>query len=134
MLALIEKEFRFEAAHSLPNHDGKCRGLHGHSYRVVVQVGGVISHAFGESDEGMIVDFKWLTAAWKERCEPLLDHRFLNDSLGLSGPTTAENIADWILVTLSEPVARAPHSGEVGLLVTEVRLWETATGCVVVRR
>ncbi|NES98612.1 MAG: 6-carboxytetrahydropterin synthase QueD, partial [Desertifilum sp. SIO1I2] len=35
---IIYKEFRFEAAHHLPHHDGKCRRLHGHSWVGRVQV------------------------------------------------------------------------------------------------
>ena len=71
----IWKEFRFEAAHLLPNvPDGhKCRRLHGHSYRVRVYV---------ESDLhatlGWVVDF----AEIAEVFEPLLrrlDHYYLNE-------------------------------------------------------
>lgn len=34
----IVKKFRFEAAHRLVGHQGKCRFLHGHSYQVYVTV------------------------------------------------------------------------------------------------
>ena len=34
--ATLAKEFTFDAAHSLPNSDGPCRRLHGHTYRAVV--------------------------------------------------------------------------------------------------
>jgi 6-pyruvoyltetrahydropterin/6-carboxytetrahydropterin synthase len=37
---LLAKEFRFEAAHQLPYHDGKCARLHGHSWHGVVYVAG----------------------------------------------------------------------------------------------
>lgn len=36
----VGKEFRFEAAHRLPRHDGKCRRPHGHSYVLWVEVEG----------------------------------------------------------------------------------------------
>ena len=34
----VRRRFGFEAAHRLPNHPGKCRELHGHSYVLVVTV------------------------------------------------------------------------------------------------
>jgi 6-pyruvoyltetrahydropterin/6-carboxytetrahydropterin synthase len=56
----IRKQFRFEAAHVLPHHSGKCSKLHGHSYRVDVAVEGPL-----QSDgpaRGMVVDFDDLAA------------------------------------------------------------------------
>lgn len=48
---LIAKEFRFESAHRLPFHEGKCRHLHGHSYKMIVEFE-------GQTDaNGMVVDF-----------------------------------------------------------------------------
>jgi 6-pyruvoyltetrahydropterin/6-carboxytetrahydropterin synthase len=108
--ATLRKQFRFEAAHQLPNHDGKCARLHGHSYRVELAVTGPIRDADGAPDEGMVIDFARLKEAW----EPLhrqLDHRNLNDLLAF--PTTAENIAWWLLEQLTA----------VG--VNSVRVWET---------
>ena len=34
----VKRSFTFESAHRLPHHPGKCRELHGHSYRLVVTV------------------------------------------------------------------------------------------------
>lgn len=101
----VAKEFRFEAAHRLPWHEGLCSNLHGHSYHVVVAL-------TGERDErGMVVDFKHL----KRMVVPLIkrwDHAVLaaeSDqeliesvrALGsrlevLPCDTTAENMADYI--------------------------------------
>jgi len=33
----IAKSFRFDAAHRLPLHKGKCKALHGHTYEVVLE-------------------------------------------------------------------------------------------------
>ena len=38
----VRRRFRFEAAHELPRHPGKCRKLHGHSYELFVVVEGPI--------------------------------------------------------------------------------------------
>ncbi len=55
----IAKSFHWEAAHRLSFHDGDCRNLHGHSYRMSVELEG----APGEN--GMVMDFKDLKLAVK---------------------------------------------------------------------
>ena len=87
----IYKEFRFEAAHRLPNvPDGhKCGRLHGHSFKATVYVRGAVG-----SDTGWVMDFGHL----KDAFEPLyeqLDHHYLNDIAGLENPTS-EVLARWI--------------------------------------
>jgi 6-pyruvoyltetrahydropterin/6-carboxytetrahydropterin synthase len=119
-VATIGKVFRFEAAHQLPNHAGKCAHLHGHSYRVEVHVNGRVHPANGKSDEGMVLDFGALKKAW----DPLhdrLDHQCLNDVLDF--PTTAENLAAYLLDELRKSVPS----------VVAVRVWETATAWALVR-
>lgn len=59
----ITRHYRFEAAHRLPHHAGKCRRLHGHSYEVVVELDGEPRPVDGASDEGMVLDFGDLDAA-----------------------------------------------------------------------
>ena len=34
----VTKIFRFESAHNLPNYEGDCANLHGHSYKLEVTV------------------------------------------------------------------------------------------------
>jgi 6-pyruvoyltetrahydropterin/6-carboxytetrahydropterin synthase len=67
----IAKEFRWEMGHRLPLHDGACRNLHGHSYRLEVTIE-------GEPDlrTGMVVDFQDVSAAVKPLVAEL-DHCFL---------------------------------------------------------
>lgn len=118
MLATVSKKFRFEAAHQLMNHDGKCSDLHGHSYVVEVLCKGPINRIRDHAKEGMVVDFADIKAIWKERVEPKVDHQFLNETLdGIV--TTAENIAAWILCEF--------HSADPRIQVKSVRVWETAT-------
>jgi 6-pyruvoyltetrahydropterin/6-carboxytetrahydropterin synthase len=38
--ATVRKCFTFDAAHQLPNHGGKCRHPHGHTYKVEVALTG----------------------------------------------------------------------------------------------
>ena len=125
---MVCKEFRFEAAHSLPNHDGKCRGLHGHSYRFQVECSGYVSDFAGAPDEGMVVDFGRLSAYWK-KLEPGIDHRFLNDVIQVEfHPTTAENIARYLLTLF-----RAEFEDTEVCHVDVVRVCETATAWAAAR-
>lgn len=87
----IGREVRFSASHSLPMvPDGhKCKRLHGHSYRVVVELTGEITEPFG-----WVYDFGMLDAAIRQLIFDFLDHRHLNDVPGLENPTS-ENLAAW---------------------------------------
>lgn len=87
----VFKEFRFEAAHRLPNvPDGhKCARLHGHSFYAAVYVKGPVG-----AESGWVVDFWDIKAAFKPVFE-VLDHNYLNEIEGLQNPTS-ENLARWI--------------------------------------
>ena len=87
----LVKDFRFEAAHYLPNvpEGHKCRRMHGHSFRGEVAVRGPI-----DPHTGWVMDFADLKAV----VEPIvrqLDHYVLNDIAGLENPTS-EILAVWI--------------------------------------
>lgn len=69
----VTKEFRFEAAHFLPDHAGVCAHLHGHSYVLEVTVGGPVG------SDGMVVDFADLGAVVRGLVVDDLDHTLLND-------------------------------------------------------
>ena len=47
----IAKEFRWEMGHRLPEHFGKCKNIHGHSYKMIIELEGEV----GES--GMVMDY-----------------------------------------------------------------------------
>ena len=53
----ITKEFKFEMAHALVGHNGPCRNIHGHSYKLNVTVKGSVKNGTQDPDEGMVVDF-----------------------------------------------------------------------------
>ncbi len=123
----ITKQFKFEASHQLVHHRGKCANLHGHSYIVEVCVAGEIETQ-PVSSQGMVIDFGELSDIWKLRCEPLLDHKHLNDTLPLEA-TTAENIAAWIYVQFAKDIAEIKD--DIGVAVEYVRVWETATSSAI---
>lgn len=90
----LEKEFRFEASHTLPHHEGKCSRLHGHSWKgKLICEGGKLQTSGSES--GMLVDYGELSKMVKPLVEKYLDHWHLNESLQMESPTS-EKIAQWI--------------------------------------
>lgn len=102
----IAKEFTWEMGHRLPFHDGKCKNLHGHSYKCIIEL-------TGEPDKnGIVLDYYDL----KKIIDPILDdmdHAFmvwksdkeliealakLNSRMILVDfQTTAENICIYLL-------------------------------------
>lgn len=48
---LVSKEFTFDAAHHLHDYEGKCKNLHGHTYRVVLGLSGYTD------ERGLMIDF-----------------------------------------------------------------------------
>jgi 6-pyruvoyltetrahydropterin/6-carboxytetrahydropterin synthase len=103
--------FGFEAAHRLAWHPGKCRNLHGHSYRLDVSVVGPLDA------NGVVLDFDTLQDVVRTQVIDHWDHRDLNEVL--DNPT-AELLAHraWELLT------------DAGLTLAALRLWETADSWV----
>lgn len=108
---LVYKEFRFEAAHRLPHHDGKCRRLHGHSWTGRIYVEGEQLKTEG-SQKGMVIDFGKISAYLNPILEDYLDHHYLNETTGLENPTS-EAIAEWIYHQISLRGLPGLHSVEI---------------------
>jgi 6-pyruvoyltetrahydropterin/6-carboxytetrahydropterin synthase len=99
IIAEMAKEFRFEAAHFLPNvpKSHQCHKIHGHSYLVTLRARGVVDEKLG-----WVMDLTELSQAFL----PLLgqlDHALLNEIEGLENPT-GENVAIWIITRLGKIV------------------------------
>lgn len=124
---LVAKEFTFDAAHHLHCYDGKCKSLHGHTYKVVVGISGYLN------DIGMVVDFRDIKMIWKHCIEPYLDHRYLNETLPLMN-TTAENMVKWIFDEFEKNLKDAHSEFNESLRVEFVRLYETPTSYAEIRR
>lgn len=70
----ITKQFTFETGHALYGYDGKCKNVHGHSYKLSVTViGSPISDA-SHVKFGMVIDFGDLKKIVKEEIVDPFDH------------------------------------------------------------
>ena len=118
---IIVKEITFEAAHYLKN-TGKCSNLHGHSYKLQVEVEGSVSN-------GMVMNFTELKKVLESVHEEF-DHKCTND-LDVSGYAglnmveypTAENMTMYMWNRIQDLLPS-------GVNLHCIRLWETATSYV----
>lgn len=125
--------FRFEAAHLLPEHQGACRFLHGHSYKMSVTV----SQVHNDTVFGMVVDFGFLKKLVKEFIVDKVDHTDLRESMKLfenwnhQNPTTAELMAICFFETL-QGILNERYN--YTLQVEEITLNETEHNKAICRR
>ncbi|UUZ79951.1 6-carboxytetrahydropterin synthase QueD [Paenibacillus sp. P26] len=115
---LVSKEFTFDSAHHLHCYEGKCKSLHGHTYKLQVVMRGKVD------ERGISIDFADIKRIAKERILDKLDHRYLNEVLPPMN-TTAENMVVWMYEQLRGALSEEGLYPQVKL--EEVRLWETPT-------
>ncbi|MFD1708967.1 6-carboxytetrahydropterin synthase QueD [Siminovitchia sediminis] len=123
---LVSKEFTFDAAHHLHCYEGKCKNLHGHTYKVIFGISGFVN------DIGLVIDFGDIKKIWKEEIEIYLDHRYVNETLPKMN-TTAENMVVWIYEKMTESLKSRQDQYD-GIRVEFVRLYETPTSYAEARR
>lgn len=70
----ITKQFTFETGHALYGYDGKCRNVHGHSYKLSVTVIGIPIQDTSHVKLGMVIDFGDLKKIVKEEIVNEFDH------------------------------------------------------------
>jgi 6-pyruvoyltetrahydropterin/6-carboxytetrahydropterin synthase len=70
----ITKQFNFETGHALYGYDGKCKNVHGHSYKLYVTVLGTPIADSSHVKYGMVIDFSDLKKIVKEEIVDLFDH------------------------------------------------------------
>ena len=70
----ITKQFSFETGHALYGYDGKCKNVHGHSYKLSVTVIGTPITEAQNVKFGMVIDFTDLKKIVKEEIVDQFDH------------------------------------------------------------
>jgi 6-pyruvoyltetrahydropterin/6-carboxytetrahydropterin synthase len=81
VITTVTRSFEFDAAHRVLGHEGKCRHLHGHRYRVEVTV-----RASELNTLGMVVDFSRVKSALQPWIDDRWDHNVIlneNDPLAV---------------------------------------------------
>ena len=73
----VTKVFDFETAHALWNYDGKCKNIHGHSYKLTISISGDVINDIENVKNGMIIDFGDLKKIIKKEIIEHFDHCLL---------------------------------------------------------
>ncbi len=129
----VTKSVKFDAAHILTNHQGLCKNLHGHTYRVDVSVSRP-----DDDPSDMVIDFKELKKIAQNVICDRFDHAFIYNTesegeceiaavvekhsmrtVALPFRSTAENLSRYFFAELKSLIP--------GL--TSVKVWETADSC-----
>jgi 6-pyruvoyltetrahydropterin/6-carboxytetrahydropterin synthase len=76
----LTKIFTFETAHALYGYDGKCKNIHGHSYKLHVTIEGIPINDFNSSKNGMVLDFGILKSIVNKEIINHIDHAILLNS------------------------------------------------------
>lgn len=84
---IIGRIFHFDSAHYLPDYNGNCEKLHGHTYKLEIVLNDEVQ------TDGMVLDFGILKKIVKENVLDKIDHISMNE---LIDNPTAENIVEWI--------------------------------------
>lgn len=109
----------FAAAHTLRGYPGACSRMHGHNWKVEVEV-----LATSLDEVGMGIDFKAIKQTTHQVTDEL-DHHYLNEIVPFDEINpTAENIAAYIYKGIGELL------NDDRVQVKSVTLWETERACV----
>lgn len=129
----VTRQIDFCYGHRLLNHDGQCRYLHGHNGLLEVDV-----ESTSLDKMGMVVDFGLVKDVVKGWVDANLDHKMLlsrNDPVVSSLEQLGETFYLMDVNPTAENIARLIYhqARELGLKVSEVRLWETPSNCAAYR-
>jgi len=133
---LITAETKFDAAHRLSNYGGKCKRIHGHTYRVLITV-----ESSRLNNWGAVLDFGDLKRLLKAYVSDRYDHKLIlwsDDEKNQKLNTVLDD--DWIVWMNSNPTAEnmardiykelvpAFNAKKIqGVKLVEVTVYETAT-------
>ena len=135
----VIKEATFDCAHMLTGHNGLCSNLHGHTYKIQVEIEGTLLES--GSSEGMVIDFADLKKIINDIVGEF-DHAYIYDDvnggqaelgiaellikndmrvIGLPFRVTAENMVRYFFDAFDNALDSYDSN------VSCIRLWETPT-------
>jgi 6-pyruvoyltetrahydropterin/6-carboxytetrahydropterin synthase len=109
MMLTLHTETTIDSCHKLDGYDGKCKNLHGHTWKVELWFRGEENL---KDKVGILVDFGIV-----KELKDLLDHKYLNDVI-VNNPT-AENLTIWTYLWLANKI----NNNQINI---RVRIYETA--------
>jgi 6-pyruvoyltetrahydropterin/6-carboxytetrahydropterin synthase len=135
----ITRRLEFDAGHRIPNHDSRCRHLHGHRYAIEVTVSGDIVATEGNAEQGMVIDFAGVKTLVQQHIVEQWDHAFLayakdkvvvdflnsipgHRTVLFDAPPTAEHLSLIALRKLEQAFASAYGKR---VRIEQVRIFET---------
>ena len=110
MRLTLHTETFIDSCHRLDGYNGKCKNLHGHTWKIECWFRGDSSL---KDKVGILVDFGIV-----KKIHDKLDHLNLNDILGYN--PTAENLTEWIYKNIKKNIDKK--------IKLKVRVYETAVG------
>jgi 6-pyruvoyltetrahydropterin/6-carboxytetrahydropterin synthase len=146
----ITKEFSWNMAHLLAGHEGLCKNLHGHTYKMQIEVTRKTEDVITSdaSSQGMVIDFKDLKQLVNVKIVEPLDHAFM---YWINSPDKVEQEIGEILIKNGRKVARVNYRTtaeemamnffsvltkdllKINIELKAVRVWETPTSFAEVR-
>ena len=88
---ILKNEIQFDTAHYLSGYEGKCSNIHGHRYRLVVELASETLHQDGQ-ERGMVADFGQVKTLLRQIVEQY-DHKLLIEDNG-DGQAVARKLAE----------------------------------------
>lgn len=132
-MTTVTKSVKFDAAHILTNHQGLCKNLHGHTYRVDLSV---TQRDDDKSD--MVIDFKDLKSVATSVICDRFDHAFVYSTASEGESEIASVVEKHGMRTVALPFRSTAENlaryffGELKPLISglsSVKVWETADSC-----
>ena len=133
----VTKQFNFESAHALWNYDGKCKNIHGHTYKLFVTVIGTPIMDSNNPKLGMVIDFGDLKKIVKKNIVDVYDHAvILNKNAPYQGLRDIPEMFERFITTDYQPTCEnmVSHFAEIikkelpeDVELFSIRLYETET-------
>lgn len=117
---MIKVRSHFSAAHNLRGYRGKCEKLHGHNWKVEVEIS-----SYQLNNISMVCDFKEIEKKL-EKVLQKLDHSYLNKlPFFKKNNPTSEKIAEFIFSELKKLIKAKK------LILKRISVWETENTCAI---
>ena len=110
----VKVSSQFSAAHTLRDYVGPCERMHGHNFKIEVEL------TASELDKtGFVIDFREIRQGLKQLTD-MLDHQYINEIEPFTTINpTAENLSCWFYQEMSRLLNRER------VRVSAVIVWET---------